>query len=217
MNQFTIGIKKTLDDWGILLSSFEIGEAQPKTNYIDLPGSDGSIDLTEALTGEIAYQDRIIKATFTIKPPRSNWRSLMDTIRAYCHGRKLTIIAPDDADHTYIGRVNVGSLQIDGELATFDMTITCDPYKYKADLTEYDFTIGATGTLTTTLVNARRRVIPLIEVSASTQVVFGTVSVSLNAGVHVVTSIVLVEGNNSITLTAAVGTTIHIEYREGAL
>lgn len=217
MNQFTIGIKKTLDDWGILLSSFEIGEAQPKTNYIDLPGNDGSIDLTEALTGEIAYRDRTIRATFTIKPPRSGWTATIDAIRAYCHGRKLHIVVPDDADHYYIGRVNVGTLQIDGQIATFDVTITCDPFKYKNDVTEYDFTIGATGTLTTTLVNARRRAIPTITVSALTDVDLGTVSLSLAAGTHVVTSIVLVEGNNSITLTAAVGTTIHIEYQEGAL
>ncbi len=217
MNQFKLGIKNTFDDWDILLSSFEIGEAQPKTNYIDLPGNDGSIDLTEALTGEIAYRDRTIEATFTFKPPRSGWRAMIDTIRAYCHGRKLHIVVPDDADHYYIGRVNVGALQIDGQIAAFDMTIVCDPFKYKNDVTEYDFTIGAIGTLTTALVNTRKRAIPTITVSALTQVTFGAVSVSLSAGPHVVTSIVLVEGNNTLTLTAAEGTTVHIEYQEGAL
>lgn len=217
MYQFKIGDKYTLNDWGLLLSTFEIGAAEPKTNYIDIPGGDGSIDLTEALTGEIAYDNRTITATFTLNQPRDEWRPIMDVVRAYCHGRKFNIVAPNDDDHYYIGRVNVGPLEIDGVIATFEMTIVCDPYKYKKDLTVHDFTIDASGTLITTLINARRRVVPTVTVNNTTQMIKGSASVSLNAGTHKVTSIPLIVGDNAITFNAIEGTTIQISYQEGGL
>jgi hypothetical protein len=215
--QLKIGDKYTSDDWSLLLSSFEIGSPQPKTIYIDIPSGDGSIDLTESLTGEVHYGNREITAKFTTKAPRSQWRSLFDTIKAYCHGRKYPIVIPFDNDHYYIGRVNVGPLIHRTSRAEFDVSITCDPYKYKNNLTSLTFTIGASGTLTTTLINSRKRVIPTITVSASTQVIFDDTSTTISAGTHKITNVVLIEGNNSITFNAAQGTTITVTYQEGAL
>lgn len=217
MNQFRIGEQFTLDTWGALLSTFEIGEAQPKTNYIDIPGGDGSIDLTEALTGEVAYENRTITATFTLNQPRSEWRTIMDQIRAYCHGRKFNIKAPYDDDHYFIGRVNIGPLERDGALATFEMTITCDPYKYKNDLTVHDLTIGPSGTLAVTLTNARRTAIPTVTINNTTQMIKGSASVSLNAGTHRVNVIPLIQGDNAITFNAIEGTTIRVSYQEAVI
>lgn len=216
MYQFKIGSKYTSDDWGLLLSSYEIGEAPVKTNYIDIPGGDGSIDLTEALTGEIVYGNRNIKALFTMLGARSTWQGIMDQVRAV-HGRKFVIVAPNDPNHYFIGRVSIGALIKENSSASFQMEITCEPWRYKNDVTVYDFTIGATGTLDTTLVNGRKSAIPTITVSNTTQVVFGTVIKSLGAGTHVVTDIVLVEGNNAITFNAAQGTTVSVSYQEGVL
>lgn len=217
MNQFKIGEQYTLDTWGALLSTFEIGEAQPKTNYIDIPGGDGSIDLTEALTGEVAYENRTIRATFTLTQPRAEWRAIIDQIRAYCHGRKFNIEAPDDAEHYFIGRVTIGPLEIDGAIATFDLTAICEPYKYKNERTVHDFTIGSSGTLTVTLINSRRRAIPSLTINNTTQVQKGAVSLSLSAGEHLITSLPLTEGENVLTFTANQGTTIKISYQEGGL
>lgn len=216
MYQFKIGVKYTSDDWGLLLSSFEIGEASVKTNYINLPGGDGSIDLTEALTGDVSYGDREIKAKFIIIDARSTWQATMDQVRA-CHGRKFAIVAPNDPDHYFIGRVSIGPLIKENSSASFDMTIVCEPWRYKNDVTVYDFTMGVTGTLTTSLVNGRKRVLPTVTVSHTTQVIFGLTSASLGAGTHVLTSVVLVEGNNSITFNAAQGATINVQYQEGVL
>lgn len=217
MNQFRIGEQFTLDTWGALLSTFEIGEAQAKTNYIDIPGGDGSIDLTEALTGEVTYENRTITATFTLNQPRSEWSTIMDQIRAYCHGRKFNIKAPYDDDHYFIGRVNVGPLERDGALATFEMTITCDPYKYINDLTVHNFTIGSSGTLTVTLINSRRTAIPTVTINNTTQMIKGSASVSLNAGTHRVNAIPLIQGDNAITFNAIEGTTIQVSYQEAVI
>lgn len=217
MNQFKIGDKLTKDDWGLSLQSFTIGEPEIKTNYIDLPVGDGSIDLTEALRGEVSYRDRAIEATFNILAPRAAWQPLMDQIKAYAHGRKLHIKVPDDAEHYFIGRVNVGPLIKGSASATFKIDITAEPYKYKNSPTFSTTIIGAMGTAAVTLVNGRRRVIPSLTTNNTTQIIKDGVSASVAPGTHILTNFILTEGNNTLTLNAVEGTIITITYQEATL
>ena len=55
-------------DLNLILSKAEIPPAEPKENYIDLPGGNGSLDLTE-VHGEVKFKDREgCKFTFTMNP-----------------------------------------------------------------------------------------------------------------------------------------------------
>ena len=54
-------------DLNLILAPFVPTPAEPKTNYIDITGGDGSLDLTEGL-GEVKYKDRNFTFTFTINP-----------------------------------------------------------------------------------------------------------------------------------------------------
>ena len=54
-------------DLNLILSAVDIEPAKPKTTYVDVPGGDGSLDLTEAL-GEVKYYDRTHKFTLTMNP-----------------------------------------------------------------------------------------------------------------------------------------------------
>lgn len=217
MLQFRIGTKHTLDDWGALLSEYEIKTPEAKTNYVDLPGGDGVIDLTEALTGDVKYDQREISATFTFNQPRSQWPALHAAVTQHAHGRRFTIEAPEDPDYYYIGRINIGPLKKDGALALFELEATCEPYKYKNAVTSLNYTVGATGTLVATLANQRRRVIPTITVSAQTQIIYGASSTTVSAGTYKITDIVLEEGNNTVTFNAAQGTTITVAYQEATI
>ena len=44
-------------DWGLKLISIYIPMPDPKTQTVDIPGGDGTIDLTE-INGRPAYEDR---------------------------------------------------------------------------------------------------------------------------------------------------------------
>ena len=217
MLQFKIGDKFTATDWGLLLSSYEIGEPKIKTNYIELPVGDGSIDLTEALRGEVSYGNREITAKFTTIAPRDTWRALMDTIRAYCHGRKVTIVAPEDNEYYYIGRVSVGPLIKGASSAEFTLTITADPYKYKVDKTIHTINIDASGTYTGSFTNARRRTVPTMTAANTVQVISAFSSASFGPGTHKLVNFILTEGNNAFTFNAVNGTVITITYQEGTL
>lgn len=67
INGIRFGKYHSYDDFGLILSSVHIPPAAPKTNYVDIPGADGQLDLTEAL-GCVRYQMREAEFVFTTNP-----------------------------------------------------------------------------------------------------------------------------------------------------
>ena len=202
-------------DWGIYLSSIVIDDPQPKEIYVDIPNGDGALDLTEALTGEVHYESRPMEAVFTIKPETYSVE-LVRYLRSYLNGKQRTIRTKEEPGYYLIGRCAT-SIKKDGVLAVLTVKATCQPWKYKNDVTAKNTTIGASGTNTLNLTNERKRVIPTITASAAVTIAFNGKTISVNAGTQRLTNIALIYGNNALTITGAAGTTVLFEYQEGAL
>ena len=216
MNQVEFDGILSYDDWGVYLTSLFVGDAEPKENYVDIPFGDGSLDLTEAVTGEVSYSNREFEAIFTIKPPRSEWPDLVRMMQAYLNGIKRKIRIADEPDYYLIGRCKTG-FKKDGVLGRLTVSATCEPWKLKNAPTVKSVTIPASGTVTAYLPNSRKRVIPTITTSAEISIIFDGKTTVVTTGTHKFTNIVLVEGENQMTITGTTGTTINFEYREGAL
>lgn len=202
-------------DWGIYLSSIVIDDPKPKEIYVDIPNGDGALDLTEALTGEVHYESRPFEAVFTIKPETYSVE-LVRYLRSYLNGKQRTIRTKEEPGYYLIGRCAT-SVKKDGVLAVLTVKATCQPWKYKNDVTAINTTIGASGTTTLNLTNERKRVIPTITASAAVTIAFNGKTISVNAGTQRLTNIALIYGNNALTITGAEGTTVSFEYQEGAL
>ena len=202
-------------DWGIYLSSIVIDDPKPKEIYVDIPNGDGALDLTEALTGEVHYESRPFEAVFTIKPETYSVE-LVRYLRSYLNGKQRTIRTKEEPGYYLIGRCAT-SIKKDGVLAVLTVKATCQPWKYKNDVTAINTTIGASGTTTLNLTNERKRVIPTITASAAVTIAFNGQTISVNAGTQRLTNIALQYGNNVLTITGAEGTTVSFEYQEGAL
>ena len=202
-------------DWGIYLSSIVIDDPKPKEIYVDIPNGDGALDLTEALTGEVHYESRPFEAVFTIKPETYSVE-LVRYLRSYLNGKQRTIRTKEEPGYYLIGRCAT-SLKNDGVLAILTVKATCQPWKYKNDVTAINMTIGASGTTTLNLTNERKRVIPTITASAAVTIIFNGQTISVNAGTQRLTNIALSYGDNLLTITGAEGTTVLFEYQEGAL
>ena len=55
----TIGEKHTLKDWNLGWTAITLGFPEPKTYELDIQGADGTIDITEAVTGgDVKYKNR---------------------------------------------------------------------------------------------------------------------------------------------------------------
>ena len=182
---------------------------------MEIPNGDGALDLTEALTGEVHYESRPFEAVFAIKPETYS-ADLVRWLIGYLNGKQRTIRTKEEPGYYLIGRCAI-TLKNDGVLAVLTIKATCQPWKFKNDLTAINATIGASGTTTLNLTNERKRVIPTITASAAVTIVFNGQTISVNDGTQRLTNIALSYGNNALTITGAAGTTVLFEYQEGAL
>jgi len=202
-------------DLNLILSKKEIPPAKAKTTYIDVPGADGSIDLTEA-HGEVKYSDRECTFTFSVLPSETmSWEEKMTEISNKLNGLKCKITLDNDEDYYYLGRCTVDSHSSDRKLMQFVVKAKVAPYKLKQYVTNLTFKLTETPKAVD-ITNSRKSVSPSIECSNdNTVIVFGTSTFNLSAGTHKILDIRFVEGNNSLTIS---GTgTVKISFQEGDL
>lgn len=131
----TIGVtlngKHCLTDLGMYLTNAEIGQPAPQTTFLTVPGRDGSLDLSEALDGEMHYQDREISLTFESTPLLSGktWPVFLSSLSELIHGAKTQIAFDGDDGYYYSGRGEVTDFSVSGTLYRITMEFVCDPYK----------------------------------------------------------------------------------------
>lgn len=78
-------------------------------------------------------------------------------------------------------------------------------------------TVPESGTLSLTLTNECRSVVPTVEVSAAATLTFGGKDIAVAAGSHRILDICLAAGGNTLAVTAAAGTTVSVTYQEASL
>ena len=198
-------------DLNLVLSKVNIPPAVPKTNYVDIPGGDGSVDLTEAL-GEVKYKDRECSFTFTVFP-YDDFEEKKRQVNSLLNGKKHRIFVDKDPDYYWQGRCSVSAYESDRNLHKIVVNTTVAPYKLK--LGETTVRIPAGTNVTRTLVNGRKAVVPTITCNASTTIVFNGNTIQLNAGTHKNLLITLREGDNPVTVTST--GTVTFMYQEGDL
>lgn len=213
MNGVTFGDFHTINDWDLLMTSKSIGNAEPKTNYIQIPGADGEKDLTEAFC-EVKYQDRTITTTFDMFQKPSEWMRIKDEIINYLNGKKVKIIFDIDPNYYYYGRCKVTSSSNTYNVGHLTIEAKCEPYKYKVNKTIITKTVSSGNTYTYT--NDRKTVIPTINSSAAMTISFNGSSYSLTAGDNNLLKIKFKQGNNDIKVTSGSGT-LTVTYQEGRL
>lgn len=139
--------RHTFLDW--FLSPVErpsIDKAEVKENYIEIPGTNGGLDLTESLTGSPLY--KYIEGSFEFKilndrklPILNNkceltkekeitWEYLNRDIRSFLNGKERYMMLEDDPSWFYKGRFTVGRYD-SSETANSKITIAYKVYPFK--------------------------------------------------------------------------------------
>lgn len=143
----------------------ELNPPEPKTYTVDITGGNGVIDLTDALTGNTAYEQR--KQTFKLwyRGEDGTWEQAKTKVLNALHGRRLSYELSFDPGYVYTGRFNVLTTTRLGygfRAGEFELTITADPYKNKGTQA---FKLNATGGKLYRFESGRRPVHPTIECS----------------------------------------------------
>lgn len=205
----------SFDDLNMVLSKVEISPASPKTTYIDIPGGDGDIDLTEA-HGEVKYSDGAIKLVLSMLPnDAKSWNEKQTEISNALNGRYFEKITLEkDADYYYSGRCSVASYAEKGKDRQISISAKVRPYKMRQNETVLQVNLSSTEH-TITLQNSRKSVVPDIICTGSASIVFGGNTFTIGEGSFRFLDILLKEGAN--VMTASGTGTLTFTYREGDL
>lgn len=173
----TFGDKNTWDDWHLIPSSRPLFlPPDVKTNYVDIPGTDGHADITEALTGEVLYKNRQGSMEFYVSNGYQEWEHLYSEIMNYLHGQKMRAYLEDDFGFYYEGRFSVNKWESNKYRSTIVIEYNVAPYKMDIYSSAedwlwdpFDFEIGIireynnlriNGNVNLTVIGSRKSVIP---------------------------------------------------------
>ena len=212
--------KDTYTEYGLLLASKSISLPEVRTNMIDVPGRDGLLDASEVLTGEVTYKNRTItlKLTGVDTVSGKKWPATISDFCNKVHGKRVKITFPEDTAHFYSGRCSVGKVGLVKMMQTIPVTVDCDPWKYKNAKTTVSRSDLGTAYKQLSLPNESRPVIPTIPVAQDTTLLWGSSTINISAGDHILPAIRLAAGSNTLKAKVASGTgSITVTYQEASL
>ena len=219
-HSITIGDKNTWDDWHLVPSSRPlINPPQVKSNYIDIPGRDGNLDMTTALIGRPVYKNRTGEWEFLVLneyDDGEDWTTLYTSIMQYLQGQEYKVILDDDPAFFYYGRLEVNAWKSQANWSRIVINYNLGPYKYDLAYSDegwiwdpFNFETGVVhnysnlpvaGTLTMTVVSIIPNYIPIILSSVDgLMVTYQSHTYTLVKGANTISDIKLAEGENTLT------------------
>ena len=215
--QFILDKFNTWYDWRLILTEKDVSPPEPKTNYVDIDGMDGTLDLSESLTGEITYEDRTVLASFwTNEGSHKERTSLLRKIVTAVHGKKIKIIEPDDPDHYFYGRVKVKSPINILPYATFTIEAICDPWRYAIEDSVRTIEVNSDNVTNAVIHNNGVKTLsPIITVTGYVTITYNGVEIALTAGTYKISDIKLRQGVNVIGVSG--NGSVSFTYKEADL
>lgn len=200
MKGIRFGAYHSYDDFNLILTAKEMGSPSVKTQKIDIPGADGTLDLTDFF-GEPKYEDVTHRFDFSTAYPQEEFITLYSRIKNAIHGKKMRVILDDDPLFFWMGRCHVSKFTNEKGIGTISVECDCEPYKYKIDHTVSAHVVN--GTQVITLTNARKRAVPEVQVYGSIRIEHNGNSWDLGSGSYTMPELELVHGANTVTVTGA--------------
>lgn len=198
----------TLTEYGLLLcADLIIGEPKLKENYVDIPGGNGSLNLSYSPQGYAVYEDRTITFKLFKAMGEDERNRLVTTLRNAWHGQEIDLVLPNDLTHYWHGVIQFG--EIGGyNYGEIPVTMRAAPYKLKTSVT------SVSGTGAVTLSNERMPVVPTVTATEAVTLAWSGYSVAISPGTQKIPQLVLQQGDTVVTVS---GGSVTFEYREGSL
>lgn len=204
--------KNTWKDWHLVpINRPVVNPPKAKTNYIEVPGADGVLDVSSVFTGQILYSNRQGTWEFRVDPKFMDWTEIYSLIMKDVHGNFVKVILEDDPDFYYEGRLFVNQWLSDKDNSTITIEYNLAPYKkYKISdrrwiWDTFNFETGVVREYRNIVVNKehtmivigdRMSCIPTITVSDDMKLIYKNKEYKLSRGVNIIEKIVIKNGEN---------------------
>lgn len=122
--------KNTWVDWHLIPATRPlVNPPKAKLSLIEIPGADGTLDLTNVLTGRPTYSDRTGSWSFYVENGYGAWSDKFSEIMMYLHGKSLQCYLEDDPTYFYEGRFTVNQWRSDPTHSMIVIDYQLGPYK----------------------------------------------------------------------------------------
>lgn len=183
-------------DIGLIMTARDIGVPTIQTYTVDVPGRNGSLDLSEFLTGDIRYNNRALKFSFYIKGEREQLINSINEMMLF-HGQKVQIILDDYLNYHFIGRATIAYNDYKNYVE-FEMSVDTEPFRYAIEKTSVKLTVS--GSKAVTINNQGINVVPTIITTAEATVIKEGKRYTLGKGTFMLEDFMLKHGSNVIML-----------------
>lgn len=201
------GVEKLSTEFGLIANLVNIPSPTPKTNYIDIEGADGSLDMTEAF-GCVNYNDIDLPIEFTVVT--RNYNETFIQFKSFLNGKRAKIILWNDDGFYYDGRCKINEFVSSRRMGTVVVQVHAKPYKFKNELTTVDVVVD--GSKTQTFKSGSMRVVPTFKSTADMKLTYNGNTFNIGTSITKIGDIVF-QNEDKITFT---GTgTVTISYQEG--
>lgn len=130
-HSITFGDKNTWNDWRLVPSSRPVfNPPAQKTKTLEIPGGDGVIDLSQALTGYPVYQNRSGSIEFIVMNDFKPWHMAYSDIMDYLHGQTMRAVLEDDPEYFYEGRFTINNWKSQKDWSRITIDYNVGPYKW---------------------------------------------------------------------------------------
>lgn len=179
----TFGSMNSFSDWHL------VPEGRPlvvmpdrKEVIVDVPGGNGSLDLSESLTGYPVYQRRDGSIKFHVLDGYGDWHTRYNTIANYLHGKRRIMSLEDDPGWYYEGVFKVTwTSNNDGSGSEVEIGYVLDPLKTRTQ-TNIEENLNTSMNLGSLTANSTSTSISLIPGTQQTMPVIPTINVTSISG-----------------------------------
>lgn len=127
---FASAEKNTWDDFYLIPNSRPlVNPPGIHTNFIDIPGANGVLDLTDLISGAPTYSARSGSWDFIVDNYHEPWDVIFSKLLNYLHGKRKNIILEDDKAYFYEGRFSINAWKSDSQYSTVTIDYVIDPFK----------------------------------------------------------------------------------------
>lgn len=217
------GDKDSYKDYGLVATSkLVVNPPSPIFEFLEVPGKNGQIDMSDVLTGEIIYSNRVGDFDFVVT--KGNFEETYLRVLNELHARKMMIVLSEDPTFYYEGRISINNVKTDKNYNYISISYNLQPFKFyfsEEGLLEESISVVATGIDKTVVIKGESKnvIVPNIDVIEIGEIGFGVrfdgVSFSLSKGINRFVDIRL-QGSNATLVFYGKGRAT-IRYRRGII